>query len=75
MPDTGFLALSAVCLVAAVLFVLYPDALLKLNGVLNRTLVVMDHSLARHRYVVAVALFVVSYLLFRLALMVPSFRA
>jgi hypothetical protein len=75
MPDTGFLALSAVCLVAAVLFVLYPDALLKLNGALNRTLVVMDHSLAKHRYVVAVALFVVSYLLFRLALMVPGFRA
>ncbi len=75
MPDTGALLLSGVCLLTAVSFVLWPRPLLKLSSMLNRTLGVLDEVFVRYRYTVAVILFVVSYLLFRIALLLPELRA
>jgi len=72
MPDPGMLFVSVVCLVAGVSFFLFPHPLLNLSRALNRTLVVMDERLIRHRYVFGTLLFVVSYLCFRLALITPS---
>ncbi len=66
------LLLSGVCLITAVLFVLFPNPLLRISSGLNRTLIVLDQKLMQHRYLVAVLLFIVSYLLFRLALMIPQ---
>ncbi|OGX38742.1 MAG: hypothetical protein A3C53_02670 [Omnitrophica WOR_2 bacterium RIFCSPHIGHO2_02_FULL_68_15] len=78
MPDTGLLLLSLVCLVAGIAFVLFPHPLLaisqSLNRTLNRTLVTLDERLIRHRYLSGLLLFVVSYLCFRLALLVPALR-
>ena len=71
MPDTGFLLLSAIAVTTAVLFVLFPNPLLKLSAGLNRTLTVLDGQLMRHRYLVAVLLFAASYLLFKAAFLVP----
>ena len=72
MPDSGLLVLSGVCLATGVSFILFPDPLKRLSGVLDRTLVILDQSLMRHRYLIAVALFVTSYLFFRLALLLPE---
>ena len=74
MMNPGLLILSAVCFTSAVAFVLFPDPLLRLSTVLNRTLLVLDHFLMRYRYAVALLLFGVSYLLFSLALMFPGLR-
>ena len=74
MPDTGFLFLSTLCLMAAVSFILFPNPLLKLSTALNRTLVMLDQRLMRHRYLMGALLFVVSYLLFNLALRIPELR-
>ena len=74
MPDTGFLLLSGICLLAGVGFVLFPDPLLRLSTALNRTLTVLDQKLVRFRYMVGVVLFGVSYMLFNLALQVPGLR-
>ena len=74
MPDTGLLAVSAICLVAAVLCILFPEFLGKLGGALNRTVTSLDQQLLRHRYLFGILLFIVSYLFFRLALLLPSLR-
>ena len=74
MPDSGLLVLSLVCLAVGVGFVMFPHPLLILSQTLNRTLVTLDERLIRHRYLCGVLLFVVSYLCFRLALLVPSLK-
>ena len=74
MPDTGVLLLSAVCLAAAVSSILFPNPLLKLSTALNQTLAMLDQRLMRHRHLIGVLLFVVSYLLFTLALRIPELR-
>ena len=55
-------------------FVLFPHPLLSLSRTLNRTLVVLDEQLIRYRYALGLLLFAVSYLLFRLALLVPALQ-
>jgi hypothetical protein len=75
MIDPVSLFFSGVCLGAAVLFVLFPNPLSKLSAALNQTLVVLDNTLLRYRFLVALALFGASYLLFRLAILVPAMRA
>ena len=72
MVDPLCLLLGVVCLITAVSFVLFPDPLSRLSASLNKTLVVLDHTLMRYRHVVALLLFGVSYLLFRLALLIPT---
>ena len=74
MPDTGFLLLSALAVITAVLFVLFPNPLLKLSASLNRTLTVLDSQLMRYRYLVAILLFAASYLLFKASFLVPHLR-
>ena len=74
MPDSGLLMLSALCVVGGISIILYPNALLKLNEVLNRTLMALDQRLMRFRHVIGVVLLLVSYLFFRLALLVPGMR-
>ena len=72
MVDPLCFLLSVVCLITAVSFVLFPDPLSRLSAALNKTLVVLDHTLMRYRHFVALLLFGVSYLLFRLALLIPT---
>ena len=72
MPDSGLLVLSIVCLMCGVAFVLFPHPLLAMSQVLNRTLVTLDEQLIRYRYLCGALLFAVSYLCFRLALMIPG---
>ncbi len=74
MLDFGLLLLSLVCLTAGVGFVLFPHPLLTISQVLDRTLVSLDERLIRYRYLCGALLFVVSYLCFRLALLVPGLR-
>ena len=74
MPDSGLLVLSLVCLGVGVGFVMFPHPLLTLSQALNRTLITLDERLIRHRYICGTLLFVVSYLCFRLALLVPGLR-
>jgi hypothetical protein len=66
--------LSIVCLMAGVAILIVPQALVKLNSVLNRTLTIFDQFLLRHRYLFGILLLIVSYLFFRLALLVPQLR-
>ena len=75
MPDTGVLFLSLLCVVSGVAFVLFPNPLLRVSEALNKTLTVLDRRLMRHRYLVALLLFAVSYLLFNIALLVPELRS
>ncbi len=72
MPDTGLLLVSAVCLVSAVVSILFPKTLEQMSGILNRTVTVLDQHLLRHRHLLGLALFAASYLFFRLALSVPQ---
>ncbi len=74
MPDTGLLFVSGVCLLTATLCILFPDMLGKLSVALNRTVTVLDQSLLQHRYMFGLLLFLMSYLFFRLALLVPGLR-
>ena len=74
MPDLGLSLLSLICLIVGVAFVLFPHPLLAISQALNRTLVSLDDKLIRYRYLSGVLLFAVSYLCFRLALLVPGFR-
>ena len=73
MPDSGLLFLSLTSLLVGVLLFLYPRAVLKLNGVLNKMLSV-DEKLLRKRYVVGTLAFIASYAFFKLALMAPALR-
>ncbi|MBI4342222.1 MAG: hypothetical protein HY599_02515 [Candidatus Omnitrophica bacterium] len=74
MPDSGCLFLSLVCLVAAVMLVLFPRSVIQASRTLDRTLTVLDEHLVRHRYVFSVILFAVSYSLFRLSLLIPALQ-
>ncbi|MBI2104715.1 MAG: hypothetical protein HYT90_03915 [Candidatus Omnitrophica bacterium] len=74
MPDIGCLFLSLVCLIVGASFILFPHALLGASRALNRTLTVLDDRLIRHRYVMGLLLFAVSYALFRLSLLIPLSR-
>ena len=51
---------------------MFPHALSKLSVSLNKTLTNLDDQLMRHRHLVAVLLFITSYLFFRLALIVGA---
>ena len=53
---------------------MFPHPLLGISQSLNRTLVSLDERLIRYRYLCGVVLFVVSYLCFQLALLVPGIR-
>ena len=72
MPDSGCLFLSLLCLVSAVMLVLFPRNVMHLSRSLDRTLGMLDEHLVKHRYVFSLILFAVSYSLFRLALLVPN---
>ena len=74
MPDTGFLFLSLASVLLGTLLVLFPQAVVKLSNVLNRTLAVVDDQLIRYRYLVAVLAFAASYAFFQIALALPSLR-
>ena len=74
MPDSGCLFLSLVCLVAAVMLVLFPRSMMQLSRSLDRTLTNLDEQLIKHRYVFSLILFAVSYSLFRLSLLIPALR-
>lgn len=74
MPDTGCLILSLFSVVLGVALFLFPHPLKQLSGTLNRTLVTLDESLMRYRYVIGGLLFLLSYGLFRVALLVPTLR-
>lgn len=69
MPDTGCLLLSLLSVVVGGMFILVPDALLKLSGALNRTPATLDRWLIRHRYLAGLLAFGASYAFFRLALL------
>ncbi len=68
-PNLGCLVLSLLCLGVGVWLVLFPHNLLETSRTLNRTLTVLDEYLIRYRYVIGLILVVVSYGLFRLALL------
>ena len=70
MSQTGCLVLSLFFLVAAVAFILFPHGLLSLNRTLNRTLTVLDDRIVKHRYLVSLVLFAVSYMVFKLSLLI-----
>ena len=74
MPDTGCLLLSVLSVTFGAIFILFPDALMKLNGVLNRTVEILDQRLMRYRYVLGVLLLLLSYGLFQVALLLPTLR-
>ncbi|MDP3703037.1 MAG: hypothetical protein Q8R78_01415 [Candidatus Omnitrophota bacterium] len=74
MPDTGFLFLSLASVLLGILLVLFPQAVVKLSSVLNRTLAAVDDVFLRYRYLVAVLAFVASYAFFHIALTLPAFR-
>ena len=70
MSQTGCLVLSLLFLVVAVAFILFPHGLLSLNRTLNRTLTVLDDRIVKHRYLVSLVLFAVSYMVFKLSLLI-----
>jgi FtsH-binding integral membrane protein len=72
MPHSGLLALSGVCLLAAVAFILFPNPLERLSNALNKTLVTIDKRVMRHRHLIGVLMFVTSYLVFYLAMRAPE---
>ena len=69
MPDSGFLLLSLIGLLAGSSFILFPRGVLRLSERLNRVIRVLDEPLMRHRYLVALLAFAASYAFFRLALL------
>ena len=74
MPDTGFLFLSLTSVALGTLLVLFPRAVVKLGGMLNRTLAAVDDQFIRYRYFVAVLAFAASYAFFQIALSLPNLR-
>ena len=75
MPDSGLLLLSLLCLAAGVGFVLFPHPLLAISQAMNRTLTTLDERLIHYRYLCGIVLFIVSYLCFRLALLIPALQS
>ena len=74
MPDTGFLFLSLASVLLGTLLVLFPQAVVKLSSVLNRTLAAVDDVFLRYRYFVALLAFAASYAFFQIALTLPAVR-
>jgi len=72
MPDSGLLFISLLGAVIGGLLFLSPHTLLDWSGRLNKTLVVLDEWLIRHRYVMGLFAFAASYAFFRLALLLPT---
>jgi hypothetical protein len=73
MPEPLILSISGLCLLAGAMVILFPNAVVRLNGALNRHIIV-DPVLVRYRHVLGVLLFVVSYGVFRLALLLLPYR-
>lgn len=74
MLKVGLLLLSALCLVSGVGVMAVPKVISKVNMALNRVYNFLDEKLMRYRFLFGVALFVVGYLFFRLALLMPQLR-
>jgi len=72
MPDSGFLFLSAMSVCVGAMLFLAPDCILKTSQWLNKTLVLVDQNLLRHRYVAGLLAFGAGYAFFKLALLLPS---
>ena len=72
MPDTGFLFLSLMSVLVGAMLFLAPSVMLKMSHRLNQTLMVLDQSMLRHRYVVGALAFVAAYAFFKIALLLPS---
>lgn len=72
MPDTGFLFLSMMSVLVGATLFLAPNVILKVGQQLNRTLVVLDQGLLRHRYVMGVLAFLAGYAFFKIALLLPA---
>ena len=72
MADATCLFLSLMCLLAAIMLMLFPVSVKQASRALDRTLAVVDDQLVKHRYVFGLVLFLVSYSLFRLALLIPN---
>ena len=72
MLNPTWLWLSVIALVGGVTVILVPKRVMQLNDQLNKILVSVDGLLMRYRHLVGVALLVVAYLCFRLALLVPA---
>ena len=70
MPDSGCLFVSLICLIAAVMLVLFPRGTMQVSRSLDRTLTILDDYVVKHRYLFSLILFGVSYALFRLALLI-----
>ena len=64
--------LSMVALAGGVLIILAPKFMVGTNKRLSKVMVSMDDLIMRHRHVVGVLLLVVSYLCFRLAVLLAS---
>ena len=67
-------AFSAMFFVFGILFFLGPQVIRHLSGVLDRTLNTIDQQLMRHRYVLGLVMFLLSYSMFRLALLLRSLK-
>ena len=74
MPDMTLLLLSVVSVIVGGGLVLYPETMLRVSGLLNRTLTVLDQRIIRHRYVFGALAFLASYAFFKLALLLPTLR-
>ena len=74
MPEPLMLSISGLCLLAGAMVILFPRAVVRLNGALDRHIVV-DPVLVRYRHVLGVLLFAVSYSVFRLALLLMPYRS
>ena len=69
MPDAVILFACGFCLIAGTGLILFPNGISKLNLVLNRPVVSLDPWLLRYRHVLGLLLFVVSYAIFYVALL------
>lgn len=72
MVDPTWTTLSVLCLVTGALVILVPKLIVLANDRLSKALVSLDDLLLNYRYAVGIALMVVGYLCFRLALLVPG---
>ena len=63
---------SVTFLVVGVLFFLGPNVVKQLNVVLDRSIRVVDANVMKYRYLIGLVLLLLSYAMFRLALLVRS---
>lgn len=69
MPEHRLIACSMIAVVLAVMFIMFPGILLHASRTMNRTMVSLDESLMRYRYLLGVLCAVMAYGLFRMALL------